>query len=232
MTIALSTKNQLGFINKTVTMPANQPHLAYWKRCNDMVMISWIPNTLDHDIRDSVLQTVLKFINYKRTQGSNDIATYFAKIKSNWDELNAINTIPSCTCEAAHAFAKREEDQRLFQFLVGLNRSYDMVRSNILIMQPLLSIDRAYGILIQYEKQKEIHTTITTYFTASSASMHANNGGPVSAGTGENRRTLVCTHWKRNVYSVNKFYKLIGFPKGYKFAKERSMLILLRNKEK
>ncbi|XP_076889166.1 uncharacterized protein LOC143539853 [Bidens hawaiensis] len=132
------------------------------------MVISWILNTLNHDIRDSVLyaetaQTLWNELNsrYEQainariyqfqknicqiSQGSSDIATYFAKMKSYWDELNAVNSIPSCTCEAAHEFAKREEDQRLIQFLVGLNPNYDMIRSNILMMQPLPSIDRAYG---------------------------------------------------------------------------------------
>ncbi|XP_076896727.1 uncharacterized protein LOC143549813 [Bidens hawaiensis] len=155
-------------------MPANQLHFAYWQRCND-IMISWILNTLNHDIRDSVLyaetaQILWNELNSRYgqpngarvyqlqknlcqiTQGSHDISTYFSKIKSNWDELNAINTIPAYTCGVAHAFVKREEDQRLIQFLVGLNPSYDMIRSNILMMQPLPPIDRAYGILMQVEK--------------------------------------------------------------------------------
>ncbi|XP_076939480.1 uncharacterized protein LOC143608294 [Bidens hawaiensis] len=174
MSIALPAKNKFGFINNTVPMPANQAHLALWQRCNDMV-ISWILNTLNHNIRDSVLyaetaQTLWNELKSRYgqpsgarvyqlqknlcqiSQGSSDIVTYFAKMKSYRDELNAVNSIPSCTCGAAHAFAKREEDQRLIQFLVGLNPNYDMIRSNILMMQPLPSIDCAYGILIQDEK--------------------------------------------------------------------------------
>lgn len=54
MSIAISAMNKLGFINNTVPMPANQTHLVLWQRCNDMV-ISWILNTFNHDIRDSVL---------------------------------------------------------------------------------------------------------------------------------------------------------------------------------
>ncbi|XP_076957927.1 uncharacterized protein LOC143633523 [Bidens hawaiensis] len=174
MTIALSAKNKLGFINNTVTMPVNQPHLAYWQHFN-YIVISWILNILHQDICDSVLyvetaQILWNELNSRYgqangakiyqiqknlcqiTQGSSDIATYFAKMKSNWDELNAINTIPSCTCGAAHAFAKINEDQRLIQFLVGLNPSYDMIKSNILMMQPLPSINHAYVILMQDEK--------------------------------------------------------------------------------
>ncbi|XP_076934250.1 uncharacterized protein LOC143600440 [Bidens hawaiensis] len=143
-TIALSAKNKIGFINNTVNMPTNQPYLALLKRCNDIVK-SWILNTLNHDIRDSVLYAETAQILW------NELNSRYSQANSARDELNAINSIPSCACGAAHAFAKREEDQRLIQFLVGLNPSYDMIRSNILMMQPLPSIDNAYGILIQEE---------------------------------------------------------------------------------
>ncbi|XP_076941309.1 uncharacterized protein LOC143610822 [Bidens hawaiensis] len=199
------------------------------------MVISWILNTLNHNIRDSVLyaetaQSLWNELNSRYgqdggarvyqlqknlcqiSQGSSDIVTYFAKMKSYWDELNVVNSIPSCTCGASHAFAKREEDQRLIQFL------------------PLPSIDRAYGISIQDEKYREIHTTTTTDFTASSASIHANTGGPVSSGTGENMRNLVCTHCKKNEHSVRKCYKLIGFPKDYKFAKGKKFANLAEEK--
>ncbi|XP_076915821.1 uncharacterized protein LOC143575299 [Bidens hawaiensis] len=151
MMIALSAKNKLCIINNNVTMPVNETHLAFWQRCNDMV-ISWILNTLTHDIRNSVLYAETAQILWNDltshygqsngakiyqlqknfcqiTQGSCDIATYFAQMKSNWDELNAINTIPSCTCGVAHSFAKRDEDQMLIQFLVGLNPSYGVIIS-------------------------------------------------------------------------------------------------------
>ncbi|XP_076913228.1 uncharacterized protein LOC143571773 [Bidens hawaiensis] len=136
------------------------------------MVISWILNTLTRDISDSVLYAETaqilwnelnscygqangaKFYQLQNnlcqiTQGSTDIATYFTKMKSIWDELNAINTIPSCTCGSAYSFAKRDTDQRLIQFLVCLILSYDTIRSNILMMQSLPSINRAYGILMQ-----------------------------------------------------------------------------------
>ncbi|XP_076883500.1 uncharacterized protein LOC143532297 [Bidens hawaiensis] len=145
MTIVISAKNKLGFIINTLTMPNNDQHLAVWQRCNDMV-ISWIINSLTHDINYSVLYAETsqilwnelnsryvkangaKFYQFQKnlcqiTLVSSDIATYFSKMKSNWGELNAINTIPSWTCGDAHSFAKSDEDQRLIQFLVGLNHS-------------------------------------------------------------------------------------------------------------
>ncbi|XP_022041112.1 uncharacterized protein LOC110943686 [Helianthus annuus] len=192
MTIALSAKNKLSFVNGVSTRPNDSSLVPQWQRCNDMV-ISWILNTLSRDISDSVLytETACKLWNELNdrygqvngaklyqlqksiceiSQGSNDIATYFTKIKAIWDELNALNSLPDCSCGVSHVFAKRDEDQRLVQFLMGLNASYDSVQSNILMMKPIPSISTAYAILIQDEKQREIHST--NIFALESSSMN------------------------------------------------------------
>ncbi|KAM0048148.1 putative RNA-directed DNA polymerase [Helianthus debilis subsp. tardiflorus] len=237
MMIALSAKNKLGFINNGVSRPIDDLHSALWQRCNDMVT-SWILNTLSRDISGSVLyaetaQQLWNELNVRYgqangaklyqlqknlceiTQGNNDIATYFTKIKSIWDELNALNQMPSCTCGVTHLVAKREEDQRLVQFLMGLNLSYDTIRSNILMMQPLPSINHAYALLIQDEKQREIHST--NHFASDSASMNVHSNS--QTGKYDNKKNLVCSNCKKSGHTVNKCYRIIGFPKDFKFTK-------------
>ena len=55
VTIALSAKQKLPFIDGSYPKPdSNSPLLPYWQRCNDMVL-SWILNSLHKNIRDSVL---------------------------------------------------------------------------------------------------------------------------------------------------------------------------------
>ena len=55
ITIALSAKNKLGFVNGKVTKPStNHINFDLWQRCNDMVM-PWILNVLSSDIAESVL---------------------------------------------------------------------------------------------------------------------------------------------------------------------------------
>ncbi|XP_021991635.1 uncharacterized protein LOC110888418 [Helianthus annuus] len=177
MTIALSAKNKLGFVDGSITAEAQ--HVNLWKRCNDMV-ISWIINTLTRDIGESVLyvQTAAqlwkelndrygqangaKYYQLHKSlceisQGSSNIALYFSKIKSIWDEISSLSSISTCSCGASAELAKRDEEQKLIQFLMGLNSAYDNVRGNILMMQPLPLISTAYSLSIQDEKQKEIH---------------------------------------------------------------------------
>lgn len=53
--IALSTKNKVGFINGTITIPnITSDNYKSWSRCNNMV-IFWLLNSLSKEIAESVL---------------------------------------------------------------------------------------------------------------------------------------------------------------------------------
>ncbi|XP_059295665.1 uncharacterized protein LOC132049003 [Lycium ferocissimum] len=52
---------------------------------------------------------------------------------------------------------KSVEDQRLIQFLMGLNDGYAQARGNILMINPLPSISHTYSLLLQDENQREVY---------------------------------------------------------------------------
>ena len=57
MTIALSAKNNLGFIDGSCRkLDENSLDLPHWERCNNIV-ISWILNALAKEISKSVLHS-------------------------------------------------------------------------------------------------------------------------------------------------------------------------------
>lgn len=104
-------------------------------------------------------------------QGTLDIASYFNKLKRIWDELGVMCTrhANSCICAAKKRLHKEKEKDRVHQFLMGLNNICVGVRSNILMMQPLPSLDIVYSILLQDEKQR--HVVATTQCNTESASL-------------------------------------------------------------
>ena len=56
MVWALNSKNNLGFVNGSITVPSEEADpkgYATWSRCNDMVHF-WIANSCDPEIADSV----------------------------------------------------------------------------------------------------------------------------------------------------------------------------------
>ncbi|RVW81703.1 Retrovirus-related Pol polyprotein from transposon RE1 [Vitis vinifera] len=154
MTISLNAKSKLGFIDGTTTMPSatDKPDKhASWKKCNDMIL-SWILNSLSQDLADSVIfSTTAQEIERDiacLTQDQMTVAAYYTRLKKLWDELGSYNDTV-CFCGADH---KR---RRLMQFLMGLNESYNAIRGQILLMNPLPDVAKAYSSIVQEERSNE-----------------------------------------------------------------------------
>jgi hypothetical protein len=182
--MALSAKNKLRFIDGTITPPANSSKdFPQWSRCNNMVR-SWLLNSISTDIfttviycnfaRDIWLDLKERFsqVNGPRMfqlkqdvstliQGTMPIATCFTKLKGLWDELSALQPIPSCTCGALKEGLKLQQCQRTIKFLMGLNESYATVRGQLLLMEPLPLVNSAYALVLQKECQCSITTPPT-----------------------------------------------------------------------
>lgn len=84
------------------------------------------------------------------------ILAYFTKIKKLWDEYTTLVNIPVCSCGSSQQMAKLIKNQQLMQFLMGLNDIYMNARGNVLMMNPLPSVNQAYSITMQEERQREI----------------------------------------------------------------------------
>lgn len=199
MLIALSAKNKLGFIDETLARPKDDsPDLKFWIRCNDMVF-AWLLNSLTAEIRSSVIHSKSARLLWKQledrygqsnlaqsfelqkqlletVQGSSNSATYFNKMKAIWDETELLDArevclCVDCNCEALVRNQALEERQKLVQFLMGLNETYTGVRGNIMMMQPAPTIDRAYYLLLQEERQRSIQSV--GHFPSESSSFAA-----------------------------------------------------------
>ncbi|XP_074267345.1 uncharacterized protein LOC141590675 [Silene latifolia] len=103
-------------------------------------------------------------------QDNSSLVDYYGKMKNLWETLDGLNPIPSCTCgkidecfcSLVKKFIERENTAKLVQFLMGLNGGYDTIRSQILSMEPLPSINRALGLLQKIERQKQIPDVISS----------------------------------------------------------------------
>ncbi|KAL0462829.1 UNVERIFIED_CONTAM: hypothetical protein Slati_0170500 [Sesamum latifolium] len=85
-----------------------------------------------------------------------------------WDELVELNelvelkptpqcTCNGCTCGASQAIADLALFTELLQFLMGWGEEFDNIRQQILVMDPVPSINKAYSMISSVEKQKQVH---------------------------------------------------------------------------
>lgn len=185
--LALGAKMKLGFINGVFPKPDRESEdFDRWERCDCMVM-SWIINSMVSEISQNfmyalsaqelwnelveryaesnaplIYQLQWELSNIK--QENLSVASYYSKLKKVWDELQAIEGIPICSCgvfvQCSCALMKRivdrESTTKLMQFLMGLSDPYENVRNTILSTEPLPTVNRAFHMVMQIERQKEI----------------------------------------------------------------------------
>ncbi|KAL5832253.1 hypothetical protein ACOSQ4_017607 [Xanthoceras sorbifolium] len=243
MLMALSAKNKIAFVDGTLPKPSDKKDSNYipWVRCNDM-LLSWLLNSLSKDIATSViymgsiqevwndLKDRFSQTNAPRifqiqqaisslTQDNLPVGTYFTKLKGYWDEISTYQPIPTCSCGAIKSLIDFQHQEKVMQFLMGLNESYTSVRGQILLMDPLPSINKVFALVVQEERQRDISTTVPLLNEA--AALLATNDSNVSFQKRENFGNLKKNSFRErpNCHSVDRCYVLHGYPPGHKFYK-------------
>ncbi|XP_043725793.1 uncharacterized protein LOC122672372 [Telopea speciosissima] len=90
------------------------------------------------------------------SQASDSVSAFYTALKSYRDELSSYRTITTCTYGAMTMLNAHVKTDSLMDFLQGLNDSFSVVRSQILLMDPLPSMARAYSLLLQEERQRSL----------------------------------------------------------------------------
>ncbi|XP_019198424.1 PREDICTED: uncharacterized protein LOC109192306 [Ipomoea nil] len=84
------------------------------------------------------------------------VSSYYTKLKSLWDETMAISPLPrcvcnGCTCNISKQLADMKENEQLYDFLMGLDEEFNVVKSQILSSKPTPSLSRAYHMVSEDE---------------------------------------------------------------------------------
>ncbi|KAL0463172.1 UNVERIFIED_CONTAM: hypothetical protein Slati_0204800 [Sesamum latifolium] len=67
--------------------------------------------------------------------------------------VGILDPILACTCPVHRQIVRREDSRQLMRFLIGLNNTYEHVRSQILLMEPRPHVQKAFSMVISVEKQ-------------------------------------------------------------------------------
>ncbi|GJT64366.1 retrovirus-related pol polyprotein from transposon TNT 1-94 [Tanacetum coccineum] len=143
------------------------------------------------------------------------IVAYYGKLKKLWEELGDYEQMPTCKCglcecNLGSAFAKRREDEKVHQFLMGLDETlYGTVRSNLLAQDPLPNLNKIYSTLVQEERVK---TLVSTKEERGEVMSFAVNTAPRSYGRGDRKEENKCTNCNRTRHESSRCFEIIGYP--------------------
>ncbi|CAM8954310.1 unnamed protein product [Rhodiola kirilowii] len=219
------------------------PTLEDWYMVNSM-LVSWIVQSIDPSLRSSItyfdsvkdlwddlrqrfsigngprkLQLRSEIARYRQT--GQTVAAYYNGLKKLWDELLTYVPTRNCTCGQCKCnlnsfWVQEREEERVHQFLMGLDDVvFGTLRSNIMAQDPLPPLNKVYSLVIQEERLKTVVTsrefpTDSLALAARSHSKSANSSSQTSSS--QSRKTFVCSHCGKKGHDKTSCYKLIGFP--------------------
>ncbi|KAK9700032.1 hypothetical protein RND81_08G212600 [Saponaria officinalis] len=160
--------------------------------------------------------------NYQ-IQHNTPLVEYYSILKRLWESLDSLYPIPvcscgivdGCTCQLLKKMLDRDSSIKLIQFLMGLNSASDGVRTHILSMDPLPTLDKALSLLQKIERQKQISDAVEVLAEAnayvSARNIDFDRGGhkrPKFENSFETSAVKKCTHCLQTGHLIEDCFML------------------------
>ncbi|KAD6454947.1 hypothetical protein E3N88_09653 [Mikania micrantha] len=237
----LFAKNKMGFIDGTLKKPGETDtnHMG-WKRCDAMIK-GWLTTAMDKEIRGSVKYAntaaeiwsdlkerfgkesaprayeLKQSISSTRQDGMT-VSAYYTKLRGLWDEIHSFLPTPKCscngcTCGLGKSLKELREKEQLYEFLMGLDAEFSIIRTQILATKPIPSLGNAYHLVAQDEQQRSITggKKILNEASAFHASMKRNTR-PNKVMQKDEKPTGHCDFCGRDGHTRDGCFKRIGYP--------------------
>ncbi|XP_048501679.1 uncharacterized protein LOC125497986 [Beta vulgaris subsp. vulgaris] len=174
-------------------------------------------------------------------QNNLSISEYYCRLKSIWDQIGDLEGMPDCTCGAMSKcscdLAKRVMDlqatEKLIKFVMGLNTGYDQMKSNLLSTDPLVTVNKAYNLVLQIERQKQITGEMTAALEASALAVNrqvqSRNLGLLKNFQKKDyykqfkieKMTRFCEHCGKKGHNKEECFQIVRYPEWYKKGPEQ-----------
>ncbi|GAU36120.1 hypothetical protein TSUD_374830 [Trifolium subterraneum] len=203
---ALGAKMKLDFVDGNLPPPpdAFDPSFRAWNRCNQL-----------NDLRERFSQGDLIRISelqreiYDLKQENRSVTEFYSELKLLWEELELYLPIPTCTCrvccscEAMRAARHNHVVLHTIRFLTGLNENFAVVKSQILLMEPLPTMNKVFSMVIQHERQGNFPLVDESKISVNAARYGKPSGSKPSRG---------CTYCGKDNHVVENCFKKYGVP--------------------
>ncbi|KAL8152109.1 hypothetical protein V2J09_021917 [Rumex salicifolius] len=189
---ALGAKMKIGFLTGAVAKPSSDSKdLPRWTRCDEMV-VCWMLNSMVPELSNSFILT----------DSTKDL----------WLE------IVDRYSQVLTRLLELEDQDRLLHFLVNLNSDYDHVKSQIIAMEPVPTLNRAYYLVLQVEKQKQLTHVVPdpTVFQAGSVQTGGGHSGKREDEKPRNKEKKHCSVCQLDGHNSDGCFEVIGYPDWYK----------------
>ncbi|KAK4393523.1 hypothetical protein Sango_1823100, partial [Sesamum angolense] len=210
---ALRAKMKLGFIDGTLVKPdVNDISFEKWIRVDSMVT-TWILNSISKEIVEGFMYTKssrILWLDLEERYGTCNGPLLY-QLQREITTLSQGNKVADLALFT-----------QLMQFLMGLGEIFDHVRNQLLVMDPIPSVNRAYSMVQSVEKQRQVHMEMTNSEENIAMQVRAGVRKEVGFRGNQYKRNIIdkrqqyCTHCDRSGHTKDTCFKIHGTPDWYK----------------
>ncbi|KAF8380696.1 hypothetical protein HHK36_028186 [Tetracentron sinense] len=204
MSMALRAKNKLKFVDGTLTKPTNPDGAEAWNHCNNMIL-SWILNSLSNETTKSVIYI-------------NTCLKMWTDLKERFSKRNG----PRVFQLQKSISALVQENLSVSDYFTRLKSLWDELNKSNPLDRSTSSNQQGVFLIVQEESQKEVFIGSLTHNTTALMSKSMPTQQNRSMKPYKRKEKPVCTNCGITGHTIDKCYKLHGYPPGYKFTKRPS----------
>uniref|UniRef100_A0A2N9G3F2 Reverse transcriptase Ty1/copia-type domain-containing protein n=1 Tax=Fagus sylvatica TaxID=28930 RepID=A0A2N9G3F2_FAGSY len=174
-------KGKLGYLTGEKIKPAiSDPSFSTWVEEKRAMLMSWLLNSMTpdinasflrlptaHDIWDAVAQTYftgndasqiyeLRRKAHETRQQGKSLASYFSALQTIWQELDFLNPYDMESAKDTATLKTRIENERVYDFLAGLDPGFDQIRVQVLAQDPTPNLRSTYAFVRREELRQHM----------------------------------------------------------------------------
>ncbi|RVW71223.1 Retrovirus-related Pol polyprotein from transposon TNT 1-94 [Vitis vinifera] len=239
--IFICGKGKEEYLTGAIVQPKeDDPGYRTWKLENSMVM-SWLINSMTNDIGenfmyygtakeiwDAARETYsnidntsaifeIKSILQDLRQGDSTVTEYFNILTRYWQQLDIYEELVWKCPEDGLLYKKVIEKERIYKFLLGLNKNLDEVRGRVLSIKPLPSVREVFSEIRREESRQKV------MLGTQNSSKNLENSALVARGTQSNNNNHQtkknrpwCDHCRKPGHTKETCWHLHGKPADWK----------------
>ena len=240
-----------GRLNHIIAFPPNteDPEYTTWAK-RDSIVISWIIENIGSDLVNQFLDYPTAFELWRRIeamfssgrdglhifdltvkankiqQGAEQIEVYFSKLVSIWKEIDRRLPNPMICPEDKTIFNKINQQNRLYQFLAGLEESFDKDRRYLLNQDPLPTAEQAYATIRRKISRRGImrsEKSSSDYESLGIETGLSTRGKPTKSDyrRQDEQSKLRCTRCGKARHIKEECFEIVGYPEWWADSKKK-----------
>lgn len=237
--LALKSRKKFGFVDGTIPRPTDESgDLEDWWT-NNALVVSWIKLTIEaqvrsnlspYDVAKDLWEHIQKRFSVKNgskigrvkaeiasaRQKGMSIEAYFGHMTKLWTTLNDYRQPKTCRCgqckcNLAIELAKERDEDRVHEFLRGLDEvTFGGIRSSLMARVPFPSMDDVYNVLTQEEDSKVVAQTHEDRSDGVSFAVRTFARNQIVQD--DANKNVTCTACGRVGHPAESCFRMIGYP--------------------